>query len=95
MNAVWDYLGRTFLAAPTASAFTSYLVYYAYICLGSLIVPSTKVKGHPQPKRGPQLEYSINGFRLTILTIVLVCLFGGVFPQLQAVKLFAVSALAQ
>lgn len=95
MDSVLSYLQTTVFATPTSTAFASYLIYYAYICLGSVLVSSNKVKGHPQPKRGPQLDYSINGFRLTLLTIFIVLLFGGVFPQLNAVKLFAVSSLAQ
>lgn len=55
MESVLDYLRSTFLATPTLSAFTAYIIYYLYICFGSLILPSIKVKGHPQPKRGPQL----------------------------------------
>ncbi len=53
------------------------------------------MKGHPQPKRGPQLNYTINGFRLTVLTIVIILLFGGVFPHLESLKLFAISNLAK
>jgi hypothetical protein len=50
--------------------------------------------GHPNPKRGPQQEYWICGFRLTILTIVLVVLFGGMVPELEFIRLFSVSLLA-
>lgn len=95
MEPVLTYLRSTFLATPTFSAVASYLTYYAYICLASILLPSKQVKGHPQPKRGPQLTYSINGFRLTILTIAIVLLFGGVFPHLQSVQLFSVANLAR
>ena len=78
-------LRSTILATPTCSAFTSYLIYYAYICVASLLLPSIKVKGHPQPKRGPQLEYSICGFRLTLLTILITVCFGGMLPQLKPI----------
>ena len=90
-----DWLCSTIFAAPTQTAFTAYLIYYAYICIASLVLPSITVKGHPQPKRGPQLTYSICGFRLTLLTIVIVLAFGGVFPQLHPIKLFSVSILAK
>ena len=75
-------LRNTVFATPTCSVFSAYLIYYAYICVASLLLPSIKVKGHPQPKRGPQLEYSICGFRLTLLTIFIVVGFGGMIPQL-------------
>jgi hypothetical protein len=94
MDQLLSYLTSTYLATPTPKAFTSYLIYYAYICLASLLLPSKVVKGHPNPKRGPQLTYTINGFRLTILTIVLILVFGGVFPKLDQVKVFSVSSLA-
>lgn len=58
------------------------------------MLPSKSVKGHPNPKRGPQLTYTINGFRLTILTIVLISLFGGVFPRFNSIQVFKVSSLA-
>jgi hypothetical protein len=92
---VLTYLRSTFLASPTISTVVSYLIYYVYICLASILIPSQEVKGHPQPKRGPQLTYSINGFRLTVLTIFILILFGGVVPNLEAFKLFAVSSLAK
>jgi Delta14-sterol reductase len=95
MESALEYLRSTFLATPTASTIASYLTYYAYICLASILVPSRKVKGHPQPKRGPQLTYTINGFRLTILTILIVVLFGGVLPALKSFQLFAVANLAK
>ena len=88
-------LRSTVFATPTISAVSSYLIYYAYICIASLLLPSIKVKGHPQPKRGRQLEYPICGFRLTLLTIFLVVAFGGVFPKYDPIKLFEVSALAK
>jgi len=55
-------------------------MFYTYICLGSILVPSKLVNGHPNPKRGPRLQYSINGFRLTCLTILIVFIFGGLVP---------------
>lgn len=94
MDQILSYLTSTYLSPPTAKAFSSYLIYYAYICLASILLPSKSVKGHPNPKRGPQLTYTINGFRLTILTIVLILVFGGVFPKLNQVKVFSVSSLA-
>lgn len=60
-----------------------------------MVVPSKLVLGHPSPKRGPQLTYSINGFRLTVLTILLILIFGGIFPQLAAMRLFGVSGLVK
>lgn len=98
MSYYWEsissYLGSTFFAAPTYSTVTAYLAYYVYICIASIIIPSKLVLGHPSPKRGKQLQYSINGFRLTIVTILIVLIFGGVFPTLDGVKLFAVVKLA-
>jgi hypothetical protein len=90
-----DCLRSTVLATPTTSAFAHYLIFYAYICIASLILPSTRVKGHPQPKRGPQLEYTICGFRMTVLTVILVVLFGGMLPRFNPIKLFEVSVLAK
>lgn len=95
MEAALAYLRSTFFATPTLSTVSAYLIYYAYICLASILVPSRKVNGHPQPKRGPQLTYTINGFRLTILTIVLIILFGGVLPELKAIQFFSVANLAK
>ena len=95
MEGILTYLSSTFFAAPTASTITAYFIYYVYICVASILVPSKEVKGHSQPKRGPQLTYTINGFRLTVLTIVIILLFGGVFPNLDYLKLFAVSNLAK
>ena len=94
-ESIYSYLDSTFLAAPTYSTVRAYLVYYAYICIASIIIPSKPVLGHPSPKRGKQLQYSINGFRLTIVTILIVIIFGGVFPNLDGVKLFAVVNLAK
>lgn len=71
-----------FLACPTSTSVTLYLAYYTYICIASLVLPAKIVNGHPNPKRGPQLKYSINGFKLTCLTIILMLVFGGVVPQL-------------
>jgi hypothetical protein len=66
-------------------------MFYAYICLGSLVVPARVVLGHPSPKRGPQLKYSINGFKLTVLTIAILVLFGGLVPALHGLQLFRIS----
>ena len=90
-----NWISSTIFAAPTQTAVTAYLIYYAYICLASILLPSITVKGHSQPKRGPQLTYSICGFRLTLFTIFIVLAFGGVFPQLHPIKLFSVSVLAK
>jgi hypothetical protein len=87
-------LKSTILATPTLSAVSSYLIYYAYICAGSLLIPSKPVKGHPQPKRGGQLTYSINGFRLTCLTILLILLFGGILPIFSKIQLFSIVNLS-
>lgn len=96
MGAVIGNIGPTIAAiTPTASTVTSYLAYYAWICLASIIIPSTQVKGHPKPKRGEQLTYSINGFKLTVVTILLVFLFGGVLPQLKHLQFFSVVNLAK
>lgn len=83
-----------FLAAPTIASVTIYTIYYTYICVGSLILPAKIVSGHPNPKRGPQLKYSINGFKLTCLTILLMTLFGGVCPQFSKLTVFRMSTLA-
>ncbi len=87
-------LKSTVFATPTLSAVSSYLIYYAYICVGSLLIPSKIVKGHPQPKRGAQLTYSINGFRLTCLTIALILLFGGIVPIFSSIRIFNIVNLA-
>lgn len=92
INSLGD-LGSTFLCPPTWQSFKIYGIYYVYICIGSLIIPSTTVKGHTSPKRGPQLQYSINGFRLTCLSIIIMLVCGGVFPELDKLKFFQLSAL--
>lgn len=83
-----------FLAAPTLTSITIYLLYYAYICAASLLLPANIVDGHPNPKRGPRLKYSINGFKLTCLTILLMILFGGIVPTFSPIKLYNLSILA-
>lgn len=83
-----------FLCGPTWTAVTIYSIYYTYICIASLILPAKIVNGHPNPKRGPQLKYSINGFKLTVLTILIMLIFGGIVPQLENLKLFRLSILA-
>ena len=90
-----EYFLSTFLATPSLYTIQAYLIYYAYICIASILVPGHKVKGHPNPKRGPQLTYTINGFRLTVLTVILVSLFGGVFPALHSIKVFRAARLAE
>ncbi len=82
-------------AAPTLTSVGIYLVYYIYICLASILLPAYEVKGHPNPKRGPQQTYTICGFRLTLLTIFIIVVFGGLVPQLSLVKLFSISLLAR
>ena len=59
-----------------------------------MVIPAKIVNGHPNPKRGPRLQYSINGFRLTCLTIILVGVFGNLIPALSDYHLFKVSLLA-
>ena len=83
-----------FLCAPTPTAWTIYSIFYAYICVGSLLIPAKTVDGHSHPKRGPQLKYSINGFKLTCITILFMVVFGGVVPQLSSVKFFRVAIFA-
>lgn len=78
---VISWFTERFLAAPTSTSITVYLLYYIYICVASLVLPAKIVNGHPNPKRGPQLKYSINGFKLTCLTILLMLVFGGIVPQ--------------
>lgn len=78
---VISWFTERFLAAPTSTSITVYLLYYFYICVASLVLPAKIVNGHPNPKRGPQLKYSINGFKLTCLTILLMLVFGGIAPQ--------------
>ena len=93
MEPLWTWLKETYLSTPTSYTVAAYLAYYAYICLASIFLPAKSVLGHPQPKRGPQLTYSICGFRLTILTFLIMFLFGGIFPSLKGVQLFQLSAL--
>ena len=83
-----------FLCSPTKISVIIYLVYYTYICVSSLVLPAKIVNGHPNPKRGPQLKYSINGFKLTCLTIILMLIFGDIIPQLKQFTLFRMSILA-
>lgn len=71
--------------APTLTSVIIYLIYYTYICLASIILPAKIVDGHPHPKRGPRLKYSINGFKLTCLTIFICTIFGGMCPYLKTV----------
>ena len=80
--------------APTTASVTIYLLYYAYICLASILLPAKIVDGHPHPKRGPRLKYSINGFRLTCLTIFICTVLGGMCPYLKSVQLFNISIIA-
>jgi hypothetical protein len=83
-----------FLCGPTLTAILIYATYYSYICIASLVLPAKIVNGHPNPKRGPQLKYSINGFKLTVLTILLMIIFGGIVPQLDKLQVFRLSILA-
>ena len=80
--------------APTLTSIIIYLTYYTYICLASIFIPAKIVDGHPHPKRGPRIKYSINGFRLTCLTIVTCVVFGGMIPYFNSVKLFNISIIA-
>jgi hypothetical protein len=57
MEQLWIWLGETYFSKPNAFAVASYLAYYAYICLASILLPAKSVPGHPNPKRGPQLTY--------------------------------------
>ncbi len=84
-----------FFAAPTLNSIVIYSIYYFYICLGSIYLPAYQIKGHPNPKRGPQQTYTICGFRLTLLTVFIIIFFGGMIPQLQAIKFFSISLLAK
>ena len=94
LSPTFDSLTNTIFHKPTFTSVAIYLTYYAYICLASLLLPSKIVNGHPNPKRGPRLQYSINGFRLTCLTIFLMCGFGGLFPCLERFQLFKISIVA-
>lgn len=78
---------------PTKTSLAVYGTFYLYICIASLLLPSKKVKGHPSPKRGPRLEYTINGFRLTCLTVFLVFIFGGVVPSLSFLTVWNIANL--
>jgi hypothetical protein len=89
-----SFLTDKILAAPSLSSVAIYSIYYSYICLASMLLPSYTIKGHPNPKRGPQQTYSICGFRLTILTILIITLFGGLIPHLEGIKIFSISLLA-
>lgn len=82
-----------FLTLPTLTSLTIYSSYYLYICIASLVLPAKIVNGHPNPKRGPQLKYSINGFKLTCLTIIIMVIFGGVVPQLNKFTVLRLSVL--
>jgi hypothetical protein len=82
------------LTSPTIYSLVIYLIYYTYICLASILLPAKVVKGHPNPKRGPQQEYSISGFKLTLITITIITLFGGVLPCLSFFTLFKISIIA-
>lgn len=95
METIWTKLKETYLSSPITYTVSAYLVYYAYICLASIFLPAKSVLGHPQPKRGPQLTYTICGFSLTVLTIFIMILFGGIFPSLNRVQLFQLSALVK
>lgn len=90
-----EFLTDKLLAAPTLTSVCIYLIYYAYICLASIFLPAYEVKGHPNPKRGPQQTYTICGFRLTVLTILIILVFGGMIPQLEVIKVFEISLLAR
>ena len=83
-----EFLTEKLFAAPTLTSVGIYLAYYLYICVASIYLPAYPVKGHPNPKRGPQQNYTICGFRLTILTILIIVLFGGLIPQLSFIQLF-------
>jgi hypothetical protein len=83
-----------FLCGPTLTSITIYAIYYSYICVASIIIPAKIVDGHPNPKRGPQLKYSINGFKLTVITIIVMLVFGGCIPYFNNIQLFRMSILA-
>jgi hypothetical protein len=95
MDALWTWLKGSYLSSPTTYTVAAYLAYYAYICLASILLPAKQTLGHPQPKRGAQLSYSICGFRLTVLTILIVILFGGIFPSLKSLELFQIAGLVK
>jgi hypothetical protein len=91
---MFEFIFEKLLAAPTFNSIIIYSIYYLYICLASIYLPSYKVKGHPSPKRGPQQNYTICGFRLTLLTIFIIVVFGGIIPSLNFVRVFKISLLA-
>lgn len=77
-----EFLTDKLFAAPTITSIIIYLIYYVYICVASMLLPASTVKGHPHPKRGPQQTYTICGFKLTVLTILIIIVFGGMIPSL-------------
>ncbi len=90
-----DFLTQKLFATPTLTSVAIYTVYYVYICLASIYLPAYEVKGHPSPKRGPQQTYTICGFRLTLLTLFIILVFGGMIPQLELLQIFSISLLAK
>jgi len=90
---LYDFFSNIF-TSPTLLSVGIYLTYYSYICIASIFLPAKIVKGHPNPKRGPQQEYSISGFKLTLITIALIVLFGGIIPNLAFLTIFKISILA-
>lgn len=91
LNKIYQDLGQTLFHPLTFNSLTIYITYYTYICLGSILLPAKIINGHPNPKRGPRLQYSVNGFTLTCMTIVLMLLFGGVIPGFSSLKLVRLS----
>jgi hypothetical protein len=80
---------------PSSEHFLAYSAYFLYIVIAAaLAIPGPRVKGHPNPKRGPQLTYKIIGFRLTLLTVISFILLGGLIPQLKSIQLFDASYFA-
>lgn len=92
-NKIYESLGATLLHPLTLNSIAIYLSYYSYICLASVLLPAKIVNGHPNPKRGPRLQYSINGFTLTCVTIAIMLLFGGLIPGLESLKLLRLGIL--
>lgn len=80
---------------PTSESLCIYSIFYTYICVMSLLLPSRRVDGHPHPKRGPRLIYRTNGFLLTCTTILLVLVFGGVLPYFHQFTLWRMALLVQ
>lgn len=80
---------------PTSESLCIYSIFYTYICVMSLLLPSRRVDGHPHPKRGPRLIYRTNGFLLTCTTILLVLVFGGVIPYFHQFTLWRMAILVQ